>query len=254
MTTAKPKMKPAVPGAATVWEPYPSLPPERRDMEQMPASRYLGQMLQFILTPDDHYHQHPTILIGDEIPIYYGAPRPGGGPPPHLVPDYLVALDVDARAIWNRIGYDPIQNGKPPDVVVEVASHSTYRNDNVGKREIYRQIGVPEYWRFDPTGGDYYGQAIIGEALAGGEYERLPLTRYADGSEGATSAILKVNFRWRGARFYVHDPVSGEEYEHAMAAAARQRVEMAHQQTEMERQQAEIARLQAENRRLRGKG
>ena len=63
----------------------------------------------------------------------------------------------------------------PPDVVVEVASHSTCRNDNVGKREIYRQIGVPEYRRFDPTGGAFYGQPIIGERLVNHQYEPLPL-------------------------------------------------------------------------------
>lgn len=99
-----------------------------------------------------------------------------------MIPDCLVALDVDARAIWDRVGYDPIQNGKPPDVAIEVASHSTYRSDNVCKREIYRQIGVPEYWRFDPTGGRFYGQPIIGEQLVNEQYERLPLIRYDDGS------------------------------------------------------------------------
>ena len=236
MTTTKPETQ----RAPVAWEPYPSLPPERRDMEQMPASRYLGQMLQYILTPEDHYYQHPSILIGDEIPIYYGPPRPGGGPPAHVIPDYLVALDVDARAIWARIGYDPIQNGKPPDVVVEVASHSTYRNDNIGKREIYREIAVPEYWRFDPTGGDFYGQPIIGEQLVNGQYQPLPLIHYDDGSEGSTSPILNVNFRWRAPRFYLHDPATGQEYEHPHEILARQ--------------QAEIARLQSENRRLRGEG
>ena len=100
MTTPKPKTR----RPAQHWEPYPSLPPDPRDMEQMPASNYLGQMLQHILTPGDYYYQHPTILIGDQIPIYYGPPRPGGGPPAHVIPDCLVALDVDARAIWDRVG------------------------------------------------------------------------------------------------------------------------------------------------------
>ena len=121
-----------------------------------------------------------------------------------------------------------------------MASHSNYRNDNEGKREIYRQIGVPEYWRFDPTGGRFYGQPIIGEQLVNEQYERLPLIRYDDGSEGSTSPIMNVNFRWRAPRFYVHDPATDEEYGHPQEATVRQ--------------QAEIARLQEENRRLRGEG
>ena len=147
-----------------------------------------------------------------------------------MIPDCLVAFDVDTAAIWERIGYDPIQNGKPPDFVMEVASRRTYRNDSGHKRDVYEMVGIPEYWRFDPTGGRFYGQAIIGERLVNGRYERQPMVDY-DGSEGATSAALNLNFRWRERRFWIHDPATGAEYEHP---------------------QEKIARLEEENRRLRG--
>ncbi len=173
------------------------------------------------------------MLFGDQIPIYYGEPRPGGGSPAHVVPDCLVALDVEAEAIWDRVGDDPIQNGKPPDLVIEVVSRSTYSYDATGKREIYRQIGVPEYWRFNPTGGRVSGQSVIGEHLVNGRYERFPLHRYDDGSEGSTSPLLNLNFRWRDQRFRVHNPATGLEYEHP---------------------RDELARLREENRRLRAEG
>ena len=99
---------------------------------------------------------------------------------------------------------------------------------------------MPEYWRFDPTGGRHYGQAVIGERLVNEQYERLPLVQYDDGSEGSTSPIMNVSFRWREPHFRVHDPATGAAYEHPMDAVVRQ--------------QGEIARLQAENRRLRGGG
>ena len=248
MTTAK--LKPRA--DAKVWAPYPELPPEPRDMQQTPSADDLQAKLWAVLAPGDHYPYHPTVLIGEQIPIYYGPPRPGGGAPAHVIPDCLIALDVDTAAIWNRIGYDPIQNGKPPDVVIEVASHSTYRNDCEGKRETYRQIGVPEYWRFDPTGGRLYGQSVIGERLVNGRYEPLPLIQYDDGSEGSTSPILGLNFRWHNGRFHVHNPVTGEEYEHPEETIARQQEAFIRQQEAFARQQDEIARLQAENRRLRG--
>ena len=57
--------------------------------------------------------------------------------------------------------------GKPPDWVLEVASESTSRVDVNRKPGIYAQIGVPEYWRFDPTGGRYHGQPMAGERLVG---------------------------------------------------------------------------------------
>ena len=230
MTTPQAKIQPA----AEVWEPYPELPLDPKDMQQTPPIGYLKETLQNVLTPGFDYPYHPSILIGSQIPIYYGERRPGvSGPPPHVIPDCLVAFDVDTNAIWNRIGYDPIQNGKPPDFVMEVASRSTHINDSLPKREIYRQIGVPEYWRFDPTGGRHYGQAIIGEGLVNEQYEEFRLVRYDDGSVGATSAVLNLNFRWRDGRFRIHNVVTGEEYRHPREA---------------------LARLEAENRRLRGRG
>ena len=203
-------------------------------MLQTPPTDDLRDKFHTILTPGYHYPYHPTILIGSQIPIYYGTARPGvSGQPSHVIPDCLIAFDVDTAAIWARVGYDPIQNVKPPDFVMEVASYSTRRNDTQRKREIYRQIGVPEYWRFDPTGGRFYGQAIIGERLVNGQYERYPLIQYDDGAVGATSEVLNLNFRWRDERYRIHDPITGAEYEHPHEI---------------------IARLQAESRRLRGEG
>ena len=43
--------------------------------------------------------------------------------------------------------------GKPPDLVLEVASESTGRRDYTFKRDGYEKMGVGEYWRFDPSGG-----------------------------------------------------------------------------------------------------
>ena len=230
MTTPKPKTR----ADAKVWAPYPELPRVPQDMRQNLPIDDLQDLLRSILAPGDHYPYHPTILIGREIPIYYGEPRPRtGGPPPHVIPDCLVAFDVDTAAIWERIGYDPIQNGKPPDFVLEVASPGTRRNDSDHKRDVYRMLGVPEYWRFDPTGGRLYGQSIIGERLVNGSYRQFPLLQYDDGSEGSTSPLLNLNFRWRDQRFRVHNPTTGLEYEHP---------------------REEIARLREENRRLRGEG
>ena len=146
---------------------------------------------------------------------------------PNVRPDILVALNVDADAIWRRVGYDPVQNGKPPDVVVEIASPSTYRNDMGRKRDIYQTLLVPEYWRFDPTGGEMFGQAVIGERLAAGQYEKLPLLQYDNGAIGSTSPRLNLNFRYQGNQlFTIHDPETGREYEHPEQENARLREEI----------------------------
>ena len=229
MTTPQAKIP-----AARHWEPYPELPRVPKDMLQTPASNYLRETLQTILAPGLHYPYHPTVLVGSEIPIYHSlTPPTPGTAPPHVIPDCLIAFDVDTDAIWRRVGYDPDQNGKPPDFVIEVASRRTHRNYTIRKREIYRRVGVPEYWRFDAENGRYFGQPIIGERLVNGQYEQFPLVRYDNGAEGSTSAILNLNFRCLDRRFSIHDPTTGAKYEHP---------------------QEMNARLLEENRRLRGEG
>ena len=191
-------------------------------MQQRPVEKDLELKLGVALTPGHHYPYHSDILIGSEIPIYYGDRDPVTRQFPNIRPDILIALNVDTATIRRRVGYDPIQNDKPPDAVVEIASPSTYRNDMGRKRDIYQMLGVPEYWRFDPTGGEMFGQAVIGEELRDGQYQRLPLLRYDDGVVGSTSPLLNLNFRYRGNElFTIHDPETGQEYEHPEQRAAR---------------------------------
>ncbi len=235
MTTPQAETK----STAEQWEPYPELEKEEKDMRQRAPEEDLTARLRSALTSGYNYPYHPEVLIGGEIPIYYGDRDPVTHRFPHVVPDILIALNVDSYAIDDRIGYDPIQNGKPPDVVVEIASPSTYRNDAGHKRDVYQMLRVPEYWRFDPSGGRMFGQAVIGERLVDDRYERLPLLRYDGVIVGSTSPLLNLNFRyWSNRIFTVHDPETGQEYEHP--EQRREHIEQ------------ENARLREEIRRLRG--
>src|SRR5438105_2576887 len=57
----------------------------------------------------------------------------------------------------------------PPDLAVEILSESSRRRDQIRKRELYEQFGVPEYWIVDPD-----GDQVTVYRLANG--------RYGDGS------------------------------------------------------------------------
>ena len=54
-----------------------------------------------------------------------------------------------------RSSYFVWEEGKPPDWVLEVASPSTQKKDLDDKRRKYAEMGVPEYWLFDPKGDVY---------------------------------------------------------------------------------------------------
>ena len=80
---------------------------------------------------------------------------------------------------------------------MEVASASTAEEDTGGKRRIYQQIGIQEYWRFDSSGGEHYGQPLAGDRLVNGVYQPIELATEPDGeiwgySESWAYAITEI--------------------------------------------------------------
>ena len=125
-----------------------------------------------------------------------------------VAPDCYLAFGVDAFAIRRRRLYLPWEVGKPPDFALEVASESTGRQDVVGKRRIYAQIGIPEYWRFDPTGGQFHGQPLAGDRLVNGVYQPIALTTEPDGVLKGYSPILGLSLCWHDQQLYFYDPAT----------------------------------------------
>lgn len=136
-------------------------------------------------------------------------------------PDMIVAFDVDAADIGETNGYVIEEAGKPPDLVLEVASSHTARRDYTEKRDIYAGMGVTEFWRFDHTGGDYYDAALTGDRLTdGGIYRPVEMVTEPDGVIWGHSEALGLSLCWvsRRLRFweranqqYLLDPSELEE-------------------------------------------
>ena len=93
-----------------------------------------------------------------------------------IAPDFYRARNVDVGRVRDDTGYNLWEIGKPPEWVLEVASRSAYRRDLYEKPGIYAGIGVSELWMFDPTGGELYGQALMGFKLVEGEYEPIDIS------------------------------------------------------------------------------
>ena len=125
-------------------------------------------------------------------------------------PDLLVAFGVNPAAYRASNGYVISEQGKPPDLVLEVASESTAEIDLNEKRDYYASIGVREYWRFDETEtGRYHGTRLAGERLADGEYEAIDIEELPGGSLQGYSAALDLNLSWEGGELVFHDPATG---------------------------------------------
>ena len=166
------------------------------------------------------------VYAGGDMLIYYQM----NDNETRVAPDVFVVFSTEKH---RRNSWIVWREGKAPDIVMEVASGSTWRRDMREKRDIYAEMGVVEYWRFDPT-SNYFLPPLVGERLGDGEYSTIELTTNRDGVVWGHSTVLGLDvcaLTDGNLRFY--DPVSGKwlrtlhEAEAALAeeTAARQAAE-----------------------------
>ena len=160
--------------------------------DHMEQNREINEVVGLLVAHFADFHRRPDVFIDNDTNVCYD-PRNLNV---RVAPDVYLAFGVDAEAIRPRKLYLPWEVGKPPDWVLEVASETTRRVDTQRKPGIYQRIGVPEYWRFDPTGGRYYGEPLYGLRLAGGEYQPIELTTEPDGILKGYSEILQLSLAW----------------------------------------------------------
>ena len=152
------------------------------------------------------YARGKTFLMSSNIPVrpYSDDLRIS------LAPDIFFAYVEDVTPFLHETGYNIWQVGKPPDLVLEVASRSTYRKDVNEKPAIYASMGIPEYWMFDPTGGELYGQALIGYRLVDGEYVPIEMTRNEHGILSGYSDVWRMRLcsmeRWQRGEILSRQP------------------------------------------------
>ena len=219
--------------------------------DHMEQNQEIHEVIGLLMAWFTDFWRRPDVFLDTDTNICYDRRNLNV----RVAPDVYLAFGVDARAIRPRKLYLPWEVGKPPDWALEIASESTGRNDVENKPGIYARIGVPEYWMFDPSGGDYYGQPLTGLSLVNGVYRPVELTREPDGVLKGYSEVLGLSFCWDEGwpRFY--DPASralpGELADGAGRPAA---AEAQRDAAEFERDAAlsENRRLREELRRLRG--
>ena len=180
------------------WSNLPDPEPIEDGMRQYPTISKLDPLIA------THFARRPDALIGREgflcwDPYDYDA---------KLAPDWIIAFGIDVKACLANNGYLIWRVGKPPDVIIEVATASTADDDLGAKRDTYAQIGVPEYWRLDPSGGVLYGESLVGERLVDGEYQRLDHYKDADDRILSHSLAMNIDIYWDGANFGIYDPVT----------------------------------------------
>ncbi len=179
---------------------FPEFPP-RYDMQNIDILHEIG----YVATLKRHFGRRDTTLVYGELPIGNKLSIRLG----LRIPDLIIAFECDpARAIALQ-GYDIDEQGKPPDFVLEIASKTTGRVDYTDKRVDYERYKIPEYWRFDATGGDYHDAALAGDRLVDGRYEPIDIERDGDSYYWGYSDTLGLYVCWDAGKLRWYDPRTG---------------------------------------------
>ena len=199
-----------------------------------------------------HFGNYESTFVLSEVPISpYATIRRE-----NRKPDLIVTFDCDRDLLIRQKGYSILAQGKPPDFVLEVASESTGVVDYTDKRRDYAACGIPEYWRFDPSGGFFHEVALAGDRLVEGEYQPIEIQVVGDRTYRGYSEVLGLWVYWDERQLRWFDPKSeqflrthDEEYARAeLEAYERQRAELRAESAETRAESAEIIAEFAEQR------
>ena len=196
-----------------------------------PMAENMWQADAIMAAADDLRLARPNALVAADILMYLQE----GNNKNRIAPDVLVALGLGTH---KRSSYFVWKEGKVPDWVLEVASPGTEAEDRGPKRRRYAEIGVSEYWMFDPKGDVYPPETprLQGLRLVDGEYRPLD-SRVAGGERMIRSEVLGLDVRVDGELLRFRDVATGRDI--------RRRAEV---EADEERAQAEAKREVAQRK------
>jgi Uma2 family endonuclease len=197
-------------------------------------------MVDVIETLQDRYADRADDYVTGNLLLYYEE----GNPRKHVSPDVFVAIGVpklpprDYYLLWLE--------GKPPDVVIEITSKTTRREDQNKKSGLYRDVlKVQEYFQFDPS-EDYLEPPFQGHRLVDGMYEPIVAV---DGR--LPSLVLGLHLERDGTQLRLYDPTAGLRLPTRREALQAAQAELADKDAQLADKDAQLADKDAENARLR---
>lgn len=196
------------------------------------------------------YRKRDDVYVAANMVLYYQE----GSPAKNRGPDIMVCKGV--RGKHPRRSFRTWEEGVVPAVIIEVTSIGTQREDEIIKPRVYADIGVKEYFMFDPE-GEYLEPRLRGYTLVEEDYEVMA----ADAKGDIYSPESGLRLVADDELLRLVNPATGEplpteeEYAEEMEQAIR-RMEHAQREASQAKNEAEVERqraalLEAELARLR---
>jgi len=135
-----------------------------------------------------YFKSRLNVYVSGNLFIYYEE----GNPKASVSPDVFVIFGVSNR---KRRSYKTWQEGgKLPDFVLEITSRSTKRQDEEEKPRLYANLGIEEYFQYDPT-ADYLRPQLRGFQLIDRTYQPLPMQTTPERIQYIHSSVLGLDLQ-----------------------------------------------------------
>jgi Uma2 family endonuclease len=215
--------------------------PERDGKPMAETDTHRDLMTDSLISPlKQFYRPHPNVYVTGNINLYYQK----GNPKAVVAPDVFVVFGVPKH---RRRTYKLWEEGKSPDVVFEITSRKTRKEDLRDKRWLYEELGVGEYFLFDPL-RDYLTPPLQGFRREGSYFVPLQPEPLPDGEWQLEGKLLGLILQTQGETLRLYNPQTGQFLlTHEEEVAARRAEAMARRAAEerADAAEAEIARLRA---------
>ena len=136
--------------------------PETDGKPMAETDTHRDQMMDLIYCLRKWFRDDPQVYVAGNLLLYYEE----GNPQASVAPDVFVVRGVEDH---RRPIYRLWEEGKGPDLVIEVTSKNTKLEDLGNKRALYADMGVREYFIFDPL-SEWLTPTLALYRLAGREY------------------------------------------------------------------------------------
>ncbi|MTJ31641.1 Uma2 family endonuclease [Aphanizomenon sp. UHCC 0183] len=215
------------------------------DEPEMESSLHYTQLLILVTCLEWLWRNREDFFIGANLSVYYSRQQLKNRD--FRGPDFFLVKDTEKRPRLSWVIWE--EDGKYPNVIIELLSDSTAKVDKGLKKQLYQnQFRTPEYFWFSPNTLE-----LVGWRLTDSEYKTIPASENAWYWSQELGLYLGV---WEDKLRYftvegklVPTPEEANLEEIKKAEFERQRAELERQRAESERRKVEFEHQRAESER-----
>jgi Uma2 family endonuclease len=191
-------------------------------------------MVDLIQTLEAYYQADPDVYVSGNLLLFYEE----GNKRRHLSPDVFVVREIpkklrDYYLLWDE--------GKGPDIVIEITSRPTRSEDVKKKMALYRDVlRVREYFLFDPL-QEYLTPSLQGYRLDGDHYELIGSI-----ASRLPSEVLGLHLERVGTQLRLYDPTLGQRLPTKQESLEAERTARLEVEAENDRLRRELEALRRE--------